>query len=103
MPSDSHALVRLEVGSGGELELVMGREIWEALEKAVKEEGATAAVAAGRDPWMRIKLAPTATAAFNVAAVPNADNPPCPPINLKTFNVTQVAGSDNVPCPPVTG
>jgi len=97
MPSESHALVRLVVGSGGELELVMGKEIWAALKKVVMEQDEAveaAAVAAGRDPWVRVRLAPAAAVdASNAAMAHNA---------ASSSTVSAMAGSDNSPCPPTS-
>lgn len=97
----SHALVRLAVGSGGELELVMSREIWEALKSAMKEEEATAAKAAAaaeafeakaealeakasgaKEPFVRVSLARMTVDSFNVTASPGTDQPPCPPVTI---------------------
>ena len=110
MADESHALVRLSVGTGGELELVMSREIWEALKSAMKEEeaaAATAAPAAGTEPVVRVSLKRmTMNAAnLNLMAPPLADQPPCPPVGFNAFNtftVSATPGTDMPPCPPVT-
>jgi hypothetical protein len=98
MPNESHALVRLAVGSGGELELVMAKEIWEALKKVVKEEEAAATAAAAKEPFVRVSLKRMTVATLNVTGGPILDQPPGPPTNL---NVMELPPSDNPPCPPV--